>query len=127
MSTPHTIGLCQDLTHLFNQLHWLVWFLNESGQASALKMADGLLLVVSAREDHSDLRPNGPDPRRLGGITSRTSASQTALLAANLGGDSVSVASISGAIAGALHPETVNDTNIIAFKKPHSRKNSLRN
>src|SRR5260370_27557198 len=61
LSTPHTIGLCQDLTHLFNQLHWLVWFLNESGQAPALKMADGLPLVVSAREDHSDLRPNCPD------------------------------------------------------------------
>jgi len=29
-------------------------------------------------------------------------------LAANIGGDSDSVASIGGAIAGALHPETVN-------------------
>src|SRR2546428_13819696 len=61
LRSPRTIGLCQDFMHLFNQLHWLVWFLNESGQAPALKMADGLLLVVSAREDHSDLRPNGPD------------------------------------------------------------------
>ena len=36
------------------------------------------------------------------------SAQRTALLAANIGGDSDSVASIGGAIAGALHPETVN-------------------
>jgi len=36
------------------------------------------------------------------------SAQQTALLAANIGGDSDSVASIGGAIAGALHPETVS-------------------
>ena len=36
------------------------------------------------------------------------SAEQTALFAANVGGDSDSVASIGGAIAGALWPETVN-------------------
>jgi ADP-ribosylglycohydrolase len=36
------------------------------------------------------------------------SAEETALFAANLGGDSDSVASIGGAIAGALYPETVN-------------------
>ena len=37
------------------------------------------------------------------------SAQETALLAANIGGDSDSVASIGGAIAGALYPETVNE------------------
>jgi len=37
------------------------------------------------------------------------SAEETVLFAANLGGDSDSVASIGGAIAGALHPETVNN------------------
>ena len=37
------------------------------------------------------------------------SAQQTALLAANIGGDSDSVASIGSAIAGALDPKTVND------------------
>ena len=37
------------------------------------------------------------------------SAEETALLAANIGGDSDSVASIGSAIAGALRPETVND------------------
>src|SRR5207244_6228267 len=36
------------------------------------------------------------------------SAQETALFAANIGGDSDSVASIGGAIAGALCPETVN-------------------
>ena len=38
------------------------------------------------------------------------SAEETALFAANLGGDSDSVASIGGAIAGALCPATVNET-----------------
>jgi len=37
------------------------------------------------------------------------SAERTILIAANLGGDADSVASIGGAIAGALRPETVND------------------
>jgi ADP-ribosylglycohydrolase len=37
------------------------------------------------------------------------SAEETALLAANIGGDSDSVASIGGAIAGALCPESVNE------------------
>jgi ADP-ribosylglycohydrolase len=37
------------------------------------------------------------------------SAQETALLAANIGGDSDSVASIGGVIAGALRPETVNE------------------
>ena len=37
------------------------------------------------------------------------SAEQTILLAANVGGDSDSVASIGGAIAGALRPDTVNE------------------
>jgi ADP-ribosylglycohydrolase len=37
------------------------------------------------------------------------SARETALLAANIGGDTDSVASIGGAIAGALCPETVDE------------------
>jgi ADP-ribosylglycohydrolase len=37
------------------------------------------------------------------------SAEQTILLAANVGGDSDSVASIGAAIAGALRPDTVNE------------------
>ena len=35
------------------------------------------------------------------------SAEETILLAANMGGDADSVASIGGGIAGALHPDTV--------------------
>lgn len=38
------------------------------------------------------------------------SAEDTILLAANLGGDSDSVASIGAAIAGSLDPDTVNET-----------------
>ena len=37
------------------------------------------------------------------------SVEQTVLLAANAGGDADSVASIGGAIAGAMHPDTVNE------------------
>jgi ADP-ribosylglycohydrolase len=37
------------------------------------------------------------------------SAQETTLLAANIGGDSDSVASIGGAVAGALNPATVNE------------------
>jgi ADP-ribosylglycohydrolase len=37
------------------------------------------------------------------------SVEQTVLLAANVGGDADSVASIGGAIAGAMHPDTVNE------------------
>ena len=56
--------------------------------------------------------PNKPQnivPLAIGLALVTQSAQQTALLAANIGGDSDSVASIGGAIAGALHPETVND------------------
>ena len=42
------------------------------------------------------------------GVTTE-SAEKTALLAANLGGDADSVASIGGAIAGAMRPESVNE------------------
>jgi ADP-ribosylglycohydrolase len=55
--------------------------------------------------------PNKPQnivPLAIGLALVTHSAQQTALLAANIGGDSDSVASIGGAIAGALHPETVN-------------------
>ena len=55
--------------------------------------------------------PNKPQnivPLAIGLALVTQSAQETALLAANIGGDSDSVASIGGAIAGALHPETVN-------------------
>jgi len=47
-------------------------------------------------------------PLAIGLAAITESAEETALFAANLGGDADSVASIGGAIAGALAPETVN-------------------
>jgi ADP-ribosylglycohydrolase len=47
-------------------------------------------------------------PLAIGLALTTESAQETALLAANLGGDADSVASIGGAIAGAMHPESVN-------------------
>lgn len=55
--------------------------------------------------------PNTPRtivPLAIALALSTESAEETVLLAANIGGDSDSVASIGGAIAGALRPETVN-------------------
>jgi len=51
----------KDLSHLFQQLQRLVWFLNKSGQALALEQIDGFLLSVSAGEDNFHPRPDGPD------------------------------------------------------------------
>jgi ADP-ribosylglycohydrolase len=47
-------------------------------------------------------------PLAIGLALTTESSEQTALLAANVGGDSDSVASIGGAIAGALRPQSVN-------------------
>jgi ADP-ribosylglycohydrolase len=44
----------------------------------------------------------------LGLATTQKSAEAAILLAANIGGDSDSVASIAGGILGAMHPHTVN-------------------
>ena len=55
--------------------------------------------------------PNGPltiVPLALGLATVMRSAADAILLAANVGGDSDSVASIAGGILGAIHPMTVN-------------------
>ena len=61
------------------------------------------LRSVLSRPD-GDHRAAGDQPGADHGIR----AKETALLAANLGGDADSVASIGGAIAGAMHPESVN-------------------
>lgn len=56
--------------------------------------------------------PNKPEnivPLAISLALITESAEETALFAANLGGDSDSVASMSGAIAGALRPESVNE------------------
>jgi ADP-ribosylglycohydrolase len=65
-----------------------------------------------ADEIASQYFPNKPQyivPLAIGLALVTQSAEQTALLATNIGGDADSVASIGGAIAGALHPESVND------------------
>jgi ADP-ribosylglycohydrolase len=56
--------------------------------------------------------PNTPEhivPLAINLAVLTGSAEQTALLAANIGGDADSVASISGAIAGAMNPASVNE------------------
>jgi ADP-ribosylglycohydrolase len=56
--------------------------------------------------------PNQPMtivPLALGLATIMQSAEEAILLAANIGGDSDSVASIAGGVLGAMHPDTVND------------------
>ncbi|PYR30170.1 MAG: hypothetical protein DMF90_28280 [Acidobacteria bacterium] len=87
---------------------------------------DGPSLANAIREVHDDLVslpdlradavatrcfPNGPltiVPLALGLATVMRSAADVILLAANVGGDSDSVASIAGGILGAIHPTTVN-------------------
>jgi ADP-ribosylglycohydrolase len=56
--------------------------------------------------------PNEPltiVPLALGLATVVRSAEEAILLAANVGGDSDSVASIAGGILGAMYPDTVNE------------------
>jgi ADP-ribosylglycohydrolase len=48
-------------------------------------------------------------PLALGLATTLQSAEEAILLAANIGGDSDSVASIAGGILGAMYPATVNE------------------
>jgi ADP-ribosylglycohydrolase len=87
----------------------------------------GSAIAASIRQIHADLSarkhlvvdeladryfPNTPEnivPLAISLALITQSAQQTALLAANIGGDSDSVASIGSAIAGALHPQTVNE------------------
>lgn len=54
-------------------------------------------------------RPETKVPLAINLALLTESSERTILLAANVGGDSDSVASIGGAIAGALHPDRVND------------------
>ena len=73
-------------------------------------LAERKHLVVD--EIASQYFPNKPQnivPLAISLALVTQSAQQTALLAANIGGDSDSVASMGSAIAGALHPETVNE------------------
>ncbi len=98
-----------------------------SREAESLRPCrEGATIAASIAQIHSDLAkrkhlvvdeladrcfPDTPEkivPLAISLALVTQSAQQTALLAANIGGDSDSVASIGGAIAGAIHPETVN-------------------
>ena len=102
--------------------------LNASKEAEALRPSEEAYTITrSIEEIYSDLVkrkhlvvdeiaqqyfPNKPQnivPLAISLALITESAEETALFAANLGGDSDSVASIGGAIAGALGPETVNE------------------
>ncbi|HJU66563.1 MAG TPA: ADP-ribosylglycohydrolase family protein [Gemmatimonadaceae bacterium] len=83
--------------------------------ANAIRVVhDGLasLPVLGAAEVAEHCVPNQPltiVPLALGLATVVQSAEEAILLAANIGGDSDSVASIAGGILGAMYPNTVNE------------------
>ena len=68
------------------------------------------LLVDDVAQRYFPDRPGTIVPLAISLALITESAEETTLFAANLGGDSDSVASIGGAIAGALSPTTVNET-----------------
>ncbi len=94
---------------------------------AALRACEGIGIRESIETTYSDLaarkhlaidelaqqyfpdRPQTIVPLAISLALITGSAEETALLAANLGGDADSVASIGGAIAGAHRPETVNE------------------
>jgi len=67
------------------------------------------LTVDYIAEKYFPSTPETKFPRAISLALLTLSAEGTALIAANLGGDSDSVASMGGAIAGALRPDTVNE------------------
>lgn len=67
------------------------------------------LVVEEVAQQYFPNKPQNIVPLAISRALITSSAEETVLLAANLGGDSDSVASIGGAIAGALRPETVNE------------------
>jgi ADP-ribosylglycohydrolase len=70
----------------------------------------GSLLASELAIKYFPDRPETKVPLAISLALITESAQNTTLLAANLGGDSDSVASIGAAIAGSLRPETVNET-----------------
>src|SRR5205807_10035481 len=102
------------------------------GFANAIRAVHDYLERVPAlrpAEIAASCFPNQPItivPLALGLATVTQSAEEAILLAANIGGDSDSVASIAGAILGAMYPttvdhdwyrvvEVVNDHNLVAI------------
>ena len=71
--------------------------------------ARATLDAAEMAETHFPDRPETKVPLAIGLALTAKSAERTILLAANVGGDSDSVASIGGAIAAALWPDTVNE------------------
>lgn len=106
----------------------LIVALTASKEAESLRPAgESATVTKSLAETYSDLvrrqplvvdelarqyfpdKPQNKVPLAISLALVTRSAQETALLAANIGGDSDSIASIGGAIAGALYPETVNE------------------
>jgi ADP-ribosylglycohydrolase len=93
--------------------------LRPSGEAATITLSIEKIYSDLVRRKHlavdevaQQYFPNKPQnivPLAISLALITESAEETALFAANLGGDSDSVASIGGAIAGALCPETVNE------------------
>jgi ADP-ribosylglycohydrolase len=67
------------------------------------------LIIDELAEHYFPNKPRNIVPLALALALVTQSAQETILLAANIGGDSDSVASIGGAVAGAIRPETVNE------------------
>jgi ADP-ribosylglycohydrolase len=67
------------------------------------------LIVDELAERYFPNKPRNIVPLALALALVTQSAQETTLLATNIGGDSDSVASIGSAVAGAIHPETVNE------------------
>jgi ADP-ribosylglycohydrolase len=71
--------------------------------------AHGTLLASNLADKYFPDKPETKVPLAMNLALLTESSERTILLAANVGGDSDSVASIGGAIAGALRPDKVND------------------
>jgi ADP-ribosylglycohydrolase len=67
------------------------------------------LIVDELANEYFPDKPENIVPFAISLALVTQSAEKVAMLAANIGGDSDSVASIGGAIGGALHPDTVNE------------------
>jgi ADP-ribosylglycohydrolase len=77
----------------------------EAGGVAMARMIDEMMQIA----DFPD-KPRHIVPLAIALALRTQSAQETALLAANIGGDADSVASIGSAIAGAMHPETVDQS-----------------
>jgi ADP-ribosylglycohydrolase len=100
----------------------LTWSVRAAKMAESLCSSQRRVTIASANEDVHDnvsrlreldrryfpVKPETKVPLAISLAVITKSAKETILLAANIGGDADSVASIGGAIAGALDPATIN-------------------